>query len=399
MQNIIAYEKQNRDKNRIKQITKAIVMSNLSLLLLFIFCTTILISVFFGTRANHSEGLINGSLNGVPQEFIPYFNEASEVIGIPNWVLAAVAKQESNFTINCSYGGAYGIMQMQKIDYASKEDLWAYYMNTGLDQIYKDLGYEFSTTDDMWNIFLNDARVQIFAGAYELRCYTNYVLFKQHKTDKLVYNSKENLSLINWSADENDSDLKETLRRIFACYNGGQGYGMKVDLDNAKFNYPNKVYKYAIEYRGNGLDFGNGAYIGDNETIEKAIAVGSELVGKSPYTWGAGRNPLDIHKKLFDCSSFVHYCFAQAGIVLGDYRVVVTDSLAKEGRKVMFDEIKRGDIIFFDTYKKNGHVGIYLGGDKFLHDSTSKGVSIASLNNSYWKKVFKGHVRRIVEIN
>ena len=397
MNNIIAYEKQIRDKNRISKIIKAIVISNLSLLLLLSLILSSISFLFLGTKSSHSEISINGSLNGVPQEFIPYFNEASEVIGIPNWALAAVAKQESNFDIYCSYGGAYGIMQIQKIDYATQKDLWAYYMNKGLGQIYTDLGYVFSSTEDMWNIYLTDARVQIFAGAYELRYYANYVLWKQKKVSSFQCNSIENLNLIDWGADENDSDLRETLRRTFACYNGGQGYGMSIDLDNAQFDYPNKVYKYAMEYRGSGLDFSNGSYIGDNEVIEKAIAVGSELVGKSPYKWGGGRNPVDVANKLFDCSSFVHYCFSQAGINLGDYRNVVTDSLAKEGRKVSVDEMKRGDIIFFDTYKKNGHVGIYLGDGKFLHDGTSKGVSINSLNESYWKKTFNGLVRRIVE--
>ena len=61
--------------------------------------------------------------------------------------------------------------------------------------------------------------------------------------------------------------------------------------------------------------------------------------------------------------------------------------------------MKRGDIIFFNTYKTNGHVAIYLGEDKFLHDSSSKGVAINSLQQSYWKGVFNGNVRRIIESN
>ena len=151
------------------------------------------------------------------------------------------------------------------------------------------------------------------------------------------------------------------MRRVFACYNGGPGYGMSVDLDNAKFNYPNKVYKSCMEYRGSGLDFADGVYVGDNATIEKAIAVGSDLVRRSPYNCGGGRTPIDIANKSFDCSSFVHWCFASAGLTLGDYKVVVTDSLANVGRNVNSSEMVRGYIIFFNTYKYNGHVGIYLG--------------------------------------
>ncbi|MGL5750122.1 MAG: NlpC/P60 family protein [Paraclostridium sp.] len=318
--------------------------------------------------------------------------------GIPNWTLAAIAKQESNFNPSTAYGGAYGIMQVQKYDSASGKYLWAYLMNLGLGKIYEDVGYSFSSTEDMWNTYLSDPRAQIIGGSYEIRYYANYVLKQQGKVDKLNYNSTENMKLIDWTSDSNDSDFKDTLRRIFACYNGGPRYGMTVDLDNARFDYPNKVFNYAIGFRDTGLDLPtDGGVVGDNEIIEKAIATGSEIVGKSPYVWGGGRNPSDIANRRFDCSSFVHWCFASAGLNLGDYRSVVTDSLAKVGKQVNSSEMVRGDIIFFNTYKYNGHVGIYLGDGRFLHCGTSKGVSIDSMSNTYWKKVFNGNVRRVVE--
>ncbi len=390
------YAKNSQEKILLKFVIKMLSLFSSASLFFVILIASIML-FFYGSKVTNDSYRLNGSLSGVPQEFIPYFNEASEIIGIPNWALAAVAKQESNFNPNTSYLGAHGIMQIQKRDWASGKDLWAYYMNMGLGDVYKDLGYEFSSTEDMWEIYLNDARVQIFAGAYELRYYANYVLWKQEKVSTPQYNSKENLSLINWEADENDSDLRETLRRIFACYNGGQGYGMTVDLDNARFDYPNKVYNYAMQYRGSGLDFSDGVYVGDNEVIEKAIATGMPLVGNSPYVWGGGRNPYDIAHRRFDCSSFIHWIFSEAGINLGDYRSVVTDSLARQGRAVDASEIKRGDIVFFNTYKYNGHVGIYLGNGDFLHCGTSKGVWIDNMNSSYWSSVFTGHVRRIVE--
>ena len=42
----------------------------------------------------------------------------------------------------------------------------------------------------------------------------------------------------------------------------------------------------------------------------------------------------------------------------------------------------RGDIIFFNTYKYNGHVGIYLGNKKLLHSVKTKGDWIEDLNSS-----------------
>ena len=45
--------------------------------------------------------------------------------------------------------------------------------------------------------------------------------------------------------------------------------------------------------------------------------------------------------------------------------------------------------MFFTTPgsgKKCGHVGIYLKGDRFIHASTSRGVMVSSLNESFWNK-------------
>lgn len=384
-------EKQALEVNRLKKIIKTIAVSQLSFLLLAIFAVGVMVTIFIGDASSKSnDDWISGSLNGVPQEFIPYFNEASSIYNIPNYILAGVAKQESNFDPNCSYGGAFGIMQVQKYDAGSGKDLWAYLINGGLGEVYKNAGYSFSSSEDMWNQFLKDPRAQIIGGAYEIRYYANYVLWKQKKVEKLDYNNNENMKLITW--DESD---KDTVRRVFACYNGGPGYGMSVDLDNAQFDYPNKVFQYAMEYKGNGLE--NGSYPGGNTVIEKAIATGQTIVGKSPYVWGGGRTQADIDARRFDCSSFVHWCYASAGVVLGDYRVVVTDSLVKEGKAVSPKDMKRGDVIFFNTYKYNGHVGIYLGSGKFLHDGSTGGVQISELGNPYWSKVFNGNVRRIVE--
>lgn len=130
-----------------------------------------------------------------------------------------------------------------------------------------------------------------------------------------------------------------------------------------------------------------------SSAIETAISTGSSIVGRSPYKWGGGRTAADIQNRRFDCSSFVHWAYASAGVNLG----WTTSQLVNQGRAVSASEMKRGDLVFFDTYKTNGHVGIYLGNGTFLNDNSSHGVSIDSMNNSYWKAAFKGVVRRVVE--
>lgn len=131
--------------------------------------------------------------------------------------------------------------------------------------------------------------------------------------------------------------------------------------------------------------------------IEGAISTGSTIVGQSPYKWGGGRSQADIDARRFDCSSFVRWAFASAGINLGPVGGTTTDSLVGKGRAVSASDMKRGDLVFFDTYKVNGHVGIYLGNGTFLNDNSSRGVSVDSMSNVYWKKAFKGVVRRVVE--
>ena len=382
----------SKEKKLLKSSIKIILSFNIfTIITLLLITATISIIINQNSISSNGNGgmITDIGVAGVPQEYVNYFNEASTIFNIPNWCLAAVAKQESNFNPNTSYGGAYGIMQIQKVDPSSGKDLWKYLIDMGLGEIYLANGYTFNDSEEMWNIFLNDPRAQIFAGAYEIRYYGNYVLYKQNKVPKLNYNNNENMDLVKWNSDENDSDFRETLRRIFACYNGGPSYGMKVDLDNAQFNYPNKVFQYAMEFRNAGLNQSS------NQIIETVIEAGMKWVGKSPYVWGGGRTEADVIAGRFDCSSFVHYCYASAGIQLGDRASVVTFSLVNMGKKVDASEMRRGDLIFFDTYTVDGHIGIYLGDNKFLHDGTSTGVTVSELSG-YYKDKFNGKVRRIV---
>ena len=382
----------SKEKKLLKSSIKIILSFNIvTIITLLLMTATISIIINQNSISNTGSGgmITDIGVAGVPQEYVNYFNEASTIFNIPNWCLAAVAKQESNFNPNTSYGGAYGIMQIQKVDPSSGKDLWKYLIDMGLGEIYLANGYTFNDSEEMWNIFLNDPRAQIFAGAYEIRYYGNYFLYKQSKVPKLNYNNNENMDLVKWNSDENDSDFRETLRRIFACYNGGPSYGMKVDLDNAQFNYPNKVFQYAMEFRNAGLNQSS------NQIIETVIEAGMKWVGKSPYVWGGGRTEADVIAGRFDCSSFVHYCYASAGIQLGDRASVVTFSLVNMGQKVDASEMRRGDLIFFDTYTVDGHIGIYLGDNKFLHDGTSTGVTVSELSG-YYKDKFNGKVRRIV---
>ncbi|MDY0408831.1 C40 family peptidase [Paracerasibacillus soli] len=115
-----------------------------------------------------------------------------------------------------------------------------------------------------------------------------------------------------------------------------------------------------------------------------AIAAGYRVLG-TPYVW-SGKSPGG-----FDCSGFVSWAYGQAGYSIPSS----TSGLAGIGTKVSSSNMQAGDLVFFNTYKTNGHVAIYLGGGQFLGAQSSKGVSVVSMNNPYWKSRFTGHVRRL----
>jgi peptidoglycan DL-endopeptidase CwlO len=136
----------------------------------------------------------------------------------------------------------------------------------------------------------------------------------------------------------------------------------------------------------------NGSLLVRNETVKSLISNGLKYVGNSVYVFGGGRNEYDIAAGRFDCSAFVSWAFSQVEIEIG----ASTEVLKNTGTPVDVEEMQPGDLVFFDTYKKDGHVGIYLGAGKFLGSQSSTGVAIADMTNGYWLEKFNGRVNRII---
>ncbi|MBU1568730.1 MAG: C40 family peptidase [Proteobacteria bacterium] len=61
---------------------------------------------------------------------------------------------------------------------------------------------------------------------------------------------------------------------------------------------------------------------------------------------------------------------------------------AESGREVTKASLKTGDLVFFNTGRTKKHVGIYLADDQFIHASLSKGVTLSSLDDSYWHEKY-----------
>ena len=98
----------------------------------------------------------------------------------------------------------------------------------------------------------------------------------------------------------------------------------------------------------------------------------------------------------FDCSGFTQKAFRDVGISIprtSGQQYAIGTSVSKANLKV-------GDIVFFNTSGRGvSHNGIYIGNNNFIHSSSSKGVSIASINDpAYWGSRYVG-ARRVAALN
>jgi len=91
----------------------------------------------------------------------------------------------------------------------------------------------------------------------------------------------------------------------------------------------------------------------------------------------------------FDCSGLVVYAAEKS---LGLKLPRQASQIARTGTSVKRNELKKGDLVFFNTLgRRNSHVGIYLGNHQFVHaPRAGKAVRVESMDLDYWKKRYNG---------
>ncbi len=115
-----------------------------------------------------------------------------------------------------------------------------------------------------------------------------------------------------------------------------------------------------------------------HEIVDALYAQHADWRGTPYRIGGTGRTGID-------CSAFVMNTFiTQFGIELPR----TTEQQARFGDPIPRERMQAGDLVFFRTGHKKRHVGIYVENGRFLHASTSVGVTLSDLDNRYWAESY-----------
>ncbi len=122
----------------------------------------------------------------------------------------------------------------------------------------------------------------------------------------------------------------------------------------------------------------------ENKTAFKVVRTAKKFEG-TRYKYGG------TNKKGMDCSGLIYVSFQEEGISLPR----TSRDMSLQGERLYLKEVSVGDLLFFETNKNRkviNHVGLVVevndDGIYFIHSSTSRGVIISSLSESYWYNNF-----------
>lgn len=122
----------------------------------------------------------------------------------------------------------------------------------------------------------------------------------------------------------------------------------------------------------------------ENSKIKEVIEIAGSYKGVD-YKFGG------VDKNGMDCSGLVFTSFKKIGKQLPR----TSKAMSLKGTKIDLEGIKRGDLVFFKIDRLEGrinHVGLVISTKnnkvEFIHSSTSKGVTVSSLEEEYWKDAY-----------
>lgn len=178
---------------------------------------------------------------------------------------------------------------------------------------------------------------------------------------------------------------KEQLRRIaisgYAVYRDGS-----ISKPDGKRTYDQYLYEEIIQkYDLENYDKMTSSDFQLDDGSEKIVEIAKTKIG-CPYVYGA-KGP-----DTFDCSGFVYWVYGQLGISVPKttegYNGYLNTNL-----EISWDQAKPGDILLISASERNttnGHAGIYLGNDEYIHaPRTGESVKISTGAKKTFKHIFR----------
>lgn len=236
------------------------------------------------------------------------------------------------------------------------------------------------------NVLLNSANISDFinrAGTVAMIVQADHDLLQKQKDEKEEYDRKQ----------KSLTDKLVKLNNKKTEYEGMQAQiqEQKRQFEDIKTQIQKQNQDLATPTAANPVSGISPSNSAPNTGIAgKILSISQKYIGHSVYVFGGGRTTSDIQNGRFDCSGFVHWALSQVGINVG----TSTDSIKNSGKQVPTGNLQPGDLVFFDTYKQDGHVGIYIGNGQFIGSQCNTGVAIADMSSGYWKAKFNGRVIR-----
>jgi cell wall-associated NlpC family hydrolase len=164
----------------------------------------------------------------------------------------------------------------------------------------------------------------------------------------------------------------DTLWKIANFY--GMAYSRLIEL-NPQINNPNQIY------------IGQYIHINDGTKADQVVEYAEAIAPKTIYFWGGNDFTGTIYT---DCSGWTKHIYERFGVVLPR----VSWEQARTGYPVRFEQLKKGDLMFFGDNGQVSHVGIFKGYDAngtgwwISNLGTGKNVQTFSLNGSWTQSRF-----------